>query len=115
LIFDLANVTVNLFSVYFIAGGDLEMTKAEWIEKVIANTKIEISKANLQKIMDEAFDLIKKTIKKESRFQVAGFGTFSVKKRKARTGRNPKTGDAIKIKASKTVGFKPAKEFKESL
>jgi nucleoid DNA-binding protein len=44
-----------------------------------------------------------------------GFGTFTVRKRNARTGRNPQTGEEIKIKASKTVGFKPGKQLKEQL
>ncbi len=61
------------------------------------------------------FEEIAKAIKKEKRFQMPGFGTFSVKTRKARTGRNPKTGEEIKIKASKTVGFKPAPTLKEKL
>lgn len=89
------------------------MTKAEWIESVASAAGIEISKANVQKLVDEAFDQLKKAIKKEKRFFVPGFGTFSVKQRKARKGRNPKTGEVIKIKASKTVGFKASKELKE--
>ena len=56
-----------------------------------------------------------KTIKKEGRFFYPGFGTWTIRQRKARRGRNPQTGAEIKIKASKTVGFKPAKELKSGL
>ena len=60
-------------------------------------------------------DVLKKAIGKDKRFAYPGFGTFTVRKRKARTGRNPQTGDKIKIAASKTVAFKPAPKFKGSL
>ena len=56
-----------------------------------------------------------KAIKKEKRFAYPSFGTFTVRTRKARKGRNPQTGEEIKIKASKTVGFKPAPTLKNSL
>jgi len=91
------------------------MTKAEWIEKIVGGAKVECSKANIQKVVDEAFCQVKKAVKKDKRFIVPGFGTFSVRNRKSRKGRNPQTGAEITIKASKTVGFKPAKEFKGSL
>ena len=54
-------------------------------------------------------------LKKEKRFAYPSFGTFTVRSRKARKGRNPQTGEEIKIKASKTVGFKPAPTLKSSL
>lgn len=91
------------------------MTKAEWIDQIAASAGVEISKANLLKIVDITFDQIKKAVKKDKRFFVPGFGTFSVRQRKARKGRNPKTGAVINIKASKTVGFKPSKEFKSKV
>lgn len=53
--------------------------------------------------------------KGEKKVQIIGFGTFTVKARKARTGRNPQTGESMKIKASKSVGFKPGKELKDKL
>jgi DNA-binding protein HU-beta len=56
-----------------------------------------------------------KTIKKDKRFSYPGFGTWTVRKRKARTGRNPQTGETIKIAASKTVGFKPSTQLKGKL
>jgi DNA-binding protein HU-beta len=54
-------------------------------------------------------------VKKEKKVQIIGFGTFEVKKRAARQGRNPKTGEAMKIAASKSVGFKPSSVLKASL
>ena len=65
--------------------------------------------------VDSLFATISKTIKKDGRFSYPGFGTWTVRQRKARMGRNPQTGAEIKIKASKTVGFKPAKELKADL
>lgn len=95
--------------------GGLGMTKADLIDAAIKTAKADISKVGAGELIDAAFDAISKAIKKEGRLSYPGFGTFNVKKRKARTGRNPKTGEAIKIKASKTVGFKPTPKFKSSL
>ena len=61
------------------------------------------------------FISIKKTLKKRDKIFLSGFGTFSIVKRKARKGRNPKTGEAIKIAAKFLPKFKPAKEFKEAV
>ncbi len=58
---------------------------------------------------------VKKAVKKNGRFSFPGFGTFKRHSRKARKGRNPQTGAVINIKASKTVGFRPAKNLKEML
>lgn len=92
------------------------MTKAELIEKVQSTKNIpELTKKNTALIVDAVFENLKKAIKKDGRFSYPGFGTFNVKKRKARKGRNPRTGDEIQIKASKTVTFKPAPAFKEKL
>jgi len=91
------------------------MTKVELIEAAIKAAKIDISKVGANNLLDAAFAVIAKTLKKQGRFSYPGFGTFNVKKRKARTGRNPQTGESIKIKASKTVGFKPTPKFKKSL
>ncbi len=87
------------------------MTKQELLEAVRKQTKTTISKKTLNLIMDSIFENIKRAIKKESRFLY--FGAFVLKQRKAREGKNPKTGEKIKIKASKTVKFRPSKEFKE--
>lgn len=92
------------------------MTKSELIEAVIKSCKNdELSKRLITDVIDATFQAISKTIKKEKRFAYPGFGTFTVRSRKARKGRNPQTGEEIKIKASKTVGFKPAPTLKSSL
>ena len=75
----------------------------------------DISKRLTGDMLDAAFQNIQKAIKKSKRFSYPGFGTFSVRNRKARKGRNPQTGAEIQIKASKTVGFKPAPKLKNSL
>lgn len=91
------------------------MTKSEFIDVVAKNSGSEVSKAAVRQIVDATFQEMVKAIKKEKRFSVPGFGTFTVRARKAKTGRNPKTGESIKIKASKTVGFKPAPSVKDIL
>lgn len=92
------------------------MTKSELIEAVIKSCKNdELSKRLTTDVIDATFQAISKTIKKEKRFAYPGFGTFTVRSRKARKGRNPQTGEEIKIKASKTVGFKPSPTLKSSL
>jgi DNA-binding protein HU-beta len=92
------------------------LTKDELITSIIKGCKDEsLTKKLAGEILDAAFDAIGKTIKKDKRFAYPGFGTFTVRNRKARKGRNPQTGEEIKIKASKTVGFKPAPSLKSSL
>ncbi|MFQ5450996.1 MAG: HU family DNA-binding protein [Nitrospinaceae bacterium] len=92
------------------------MTKDELITNVIKTCKDpNLSKRLTSDILDAAFENMTKAIKKEKRFAYPGFGTFTVRSRKARKGRNPQTGEEIKIKASKTVGFKPAPTLKKAL
>jgi DNA-binding protein HU-beta len=94
------------------------MTKAELIDsvaKTVAKSHDGISKTAIKDVIDETFEAITKAIKKDKRFLVPGFGTFTVRERKAKMGRNPKTGEPLKIKASKTVAFKPAPSVKEKL
>ncbi len=90
------------------------MTKAELVNKV-AESAEGVSKKTVEELIDATFDAIGASVKKEKRFAMPGFGTFTVRNRAARTGRNPQTGATIKIKASKTVGFKPAPSLKEKL
>jgi len=89
------------------------MTKGELIDAVAKSA--EISKVAAGMAVDATFDSIAKAIRKSNRFQVPGFGTFTVRSRKARKGRNPQTGAVINIKASRSVGFKPAPAFKKGL
>ena len=92
------------------------MTKDELIINVMKTCNGNgLSKRLTTDILNNAFTVMAKAIKKDKRFSYPGFGTFTVRKRKARTGRNPQTGEAIKINASKTVGFKPSPRFKGSL
>jgi DNA-binding protein HU-beta len=90
------------------------MTKADLIEKVQA-AHGDLSKRQVALVVDAVFDHLAKGIRKDKRFSMPGFGTFVVKKRAARVGRNPQTGVEIKIAPSKTVGFKPAPELKNAL
>jgi DNA-binding protein HU-beta len=90
------------------------MTKADLIQTV-ASHGAGMTKKAAAEMVDSLFMTVGKTIKKEGRFSYPGFGTWTVRSRKARKGRNPQTGAEIKIKASKTVGFKPAKELKSGL
>lgn len=92
------------------------MTKDDLINSVIKSCKDpNLSKRLTGDVLDAVFENISKAIKKEKRFAYPSFGTFTVRNRKARKGRNPQTGEEIKIKASKTVGFKPAPTLKNSL
>jgi DNA-binding protein HU-beta len=89
------------------------MTKADLVDAVAKSAKI--SKRAAGEAVDATFEGISRGIKKSKRFQVPGFGTFTVRSRKARIGRNPQTGAEINIKASRTVGFKPAPFLKKGL
>jgi DNA-binding protein HU-beta len=89
------------------------MTKAELVAEIAK--KSELSKADTERAINAFVDVAKKTLKKEGRLALAGFGTFVVSKRKARKGRNPRTGETIKIKAGKVVRFKAGKALKEKL
>ena len=89
------------------------MTKGDLIDAVAKAANI--NKRAAGEAVDATFDNLSRALKKSKRFQVPGFGTFSVRSRKARKGRNPQTGDVITIKASRTVGFKPAPTLKKGL
>ena len=89
------------------------MTKSDLIDAVAKSAKL--SKRAAGEAVDATFEGIGRAIKRSKRFQVPGFGTFTVRSRKARKGRNPQTGDVISIRASRTVGFKPAPILKKGL
>jgi DNA-binding protein HU-beta len=88
----------------------VEMTKAEIIEKVAEEAKI--SKAAAGKAFETVIGSITQAIKKGDKVTVVGFGTFSVSSRKARKGRNPRTGQEIKIAAKKVPRFAPGAALK---
>ena len=83
------------------------MTKAEFIDQVVKTSEeMDLTKKAAGELIDSIFNIVGRAIKKDGRFSYPGFGTFTMKKRAARKGRNPRTGTEIRIKASKTVGFK---------
>ena len=86
------------------------MTKAEIIEKMVKDANI--SKMAAERALNSFIDSIKKTLKKGNKVTLVGFGTCSVSKRAARNGRNPRTGETIKIPARKTPKFTAGKAFK---
>ncbi|HYF34787.1 MAG TPA: HU family DNA-binding protein [Prosthecobacter sp.] len=91
------------------------MNKADLLELVQKNLGDSTSKRAASDALEAVLEGIAKGVKKDSVVQLIGFGTFKVAKRAARTGRNPKTGASMKIKASKTVRFVPSAALKKSL
>ncbi len=86
------------------------MKKEELVSAVAS--KVEMSKACVQKVYDEIFCLFAEELVKGEQVVVNGFGTFKVAERKARVGKNPRTGESIKIPASKAVTFKVSSNLK---
>jgi DNA-binding protein HU-beta len=91
------------------------MTKKELVAAVQDQFAGDLTKKQVGEIADAVFEVIAKAIREDGRYSHPGFGTFSVKTRAARTGRNPRTGEKIPIPASRTVGFKPAPDFKTNI
>ncbi len=89
------------------------MNKAELIDSVAAEAKI--SKADAQRALDSTIGSITKALKKGERVALVGFGSFSIAKRAARTGRNPQTGKEIKIAAKKVAKFKAGAELSKAV
>jgi DNA-binding protein HU-beta len=89
------------------------MNRKELIEALA--TKTDSSKANAERAVAGLIDIISATLKKGDSLTLVGFGTFEVRKRAARTGRNPKTGEELKIKASKVPAFKPGATLKATV
>ncbi|GAB2658558.1 MAG: HU family DNA-binding protein [Pseudomonadota bacterium] len=89
------------------------MNKAEFTGAVA--DAAEMSKADAARAVDAMIETISKALKKGDTVTLVGFGTFSVRKRAARQGRNPQTGETIKIKASKNPAFKAGKALKDAV
>jgi DNA-binding protein HU-beta len=89
------------------------MNKADLISKIAVNSGL--SKKDSEKALAAAIDAIVETLKEGEKVQLVGFGIFDVKERAARTGRNPKTKEAIKIPASRTPQFKAGKALKDAV
>ena len=89
------------------------MNKTELVNAVAE--RAELNKQDATKAVNALFETISNTLAKGEKIQLIGFGTFEVRERAARTGRNPQTGEEIQIAASKVPAFKPGKELKESV
>ena len=89
------------------------MNKAQLVEQVAK--KLDISKAKANVAVNTVFDSVKASLKKGQKVQLVGFGSFLVRKRKARIGRNPSTGEAIKIAAKKVPAFSAGAELKKAV
>jgi DNA-binding protein HU-beta len=89
------------------------MNKSELVTAV--STQAELSKKDAAKAVDALFESITSALANEEKIQLVGFGTFEVRERAARIGRNPQTGQEIQIAASKVPAFKPDKELKEAV
>ena len=94
------------------------MTKKEFlkeIEETANKNGAEVTAKQTEKVYDAVLENIRMKTIKDGEVKLSDLGSFSIKKRAARQGRNPKTGETIKIKESMTVGFKPSKSFKDAL
>lgn len=89
------------------------MNKSELIDAIAEGA--DISKAAAGRALDSVIDAISGALKKGDQVSVVGFGTFTVRERAARTGRNPRTGEEIKIAAAKVPAFKPGKALKDAV
>jgi DNA-binding protein HU-beta len=88
------------------------MNKGDLVNEV---AKVVGTKKNAQAAVDCLFDIIINTLKKKEDVTLAGFGTFKVSKRKARTGRHPRTGEEIEIKAKNAPKFSPGKKLRDAV
>ena len=89
------------------------MNKGELVDAIASDAKL--TKADATKALDSFITATSKALKKGDRITLVGFGTFSVAKRNARTGRNPQTGKPIQIKAKKVAKFKAGAELKKAV
>lgn len=93
------------------------MNKSELVQSLASKT--DMTKADAQRSIDALFNtkdgIMTSALKKGDRIQITGFGTFETRKRKARTGRNPRTGKEIKIGATTTPSFRPGKALKDAV
>jgi DNA-binding protein HU-beta len=89
------------------------MNKADLIDAVAEDS--DLTKASAARALDSAIENITNALKDGNSVTLVGFGTFTVRQREARMGRNPRTGEAIQIKASRVPGFKAGKALKDAL
>jgi DNA-binding protein HU-beta len=89
------------------------MTKSDLIERLAG--KADLTRPRAEELLDFLLNDVTEALKKGEKVNISGFGTFTVSNRKARTGRNPKTGEPIEIPASRSAKFKAGKTLKEAL
>lgn len=89
------------------------MTKAELVDEVARST--ELTKKHAEIIVNTVFESIVDSLKAGEKIELRGFGSFRIRKRGARIGRNPKTGDKVKVPAKRIPYFKPGKDLREML
>ncbi|MFK7159921.1 HU family DNA-binding protein [Marinospirillum sp. MEB164] len=89
------------------------MNKSELVDAIA--TQADLSKAAATRALDATLEAVTNALQKGDSVSLVGFGTFAVKERAARTGRNPKTGDEIQIAAAKVPSFKPGKGLKDAV
>ena len=87
------------------------MKKADLVEKVAKEA--DMTKKDAEKLVEIIFDSIVSTLNEGEKIELRGFGSFRVRERNARKGRNPKTGEAVKIPAKRVAYFKPGKDLKD--
>jgi len=91
------------------------MTKAELVEVITAKADGQLTRKATADLVDAVFEQIRDAVTKEGRFSYPAFGTWTIRHRKARNGRDPRTKAPIVVQASRTIGFRPAPEVKETL
>ncbi len=89
------------------------MNKTELISSVAEAAGV--SKKDTEQVLNAFFNTVQETLKQDDKVQIPGFGSFEVRKRAARTGRNPHTGETIEIAAAKVPAFKPGKSLKDAI
>ena len=89
------------------------MNKTELISSVAKTAGV--SKKDTEQVLNAFFSTVQETLKQNDKVQLPGFGTFEVRERAARTGRNPHTGETIEIAAAKVPAFKPGKALKDAM
>ncbi|MCC5879480.1 MAG: DNA-binding protein HU-beta [Idiomarina sp.] len=89
------------------------MNKSQLIDKIAADA--ELSKAAAGRALDSMIEAVTEALKNDDQVALVGFGTFSVRERSARTGRNPQTGETIQISAAKVPSFKAGKALKDAV
>jgi DNA-binding protein HU-beta len=98
----------------FFLGGTVNKNElVDWIARQTRQNQI--TKTDIEEVLNASLDIIKKTVKRGDDVTLMGFGTFTKARRKARAGRDPQSGQEIKIPAMTVPRFRPGKEFKEAL